>query len=68
MILKNIRRSPEMNTLFLDEKNMEVPNLPYDFPITYLEYEIMLTYFVQKYMKNYLDSKEVEDNGIKLCP
>ena len=57
-----------MNTLFLDEKNMEVPNLPYYFPINYLEYEIMQTYFCQKYMKNYLDNKEVENNGIKLCP
>ena len=45
---------------FLD---LEVPNLPYPYPVTYREYAEMQTYFIQKYMSYYLNSNKEDYNG-----
>ena len=64
MTLKKILKNSDENTdPFLE---LEVPDLPYDFPITYREYESMRTYFCQKYMDYHLNKEEEQTNGIKL--
>lgn len=61
--MKILKNSEENTNPFLE---LEVPGLPYGFPVTYGEYASMRTYFVQKYMDYYLNKEEEQTHGIKL--
>ena len=60
IIPKTSKNSKKELELFLD---LEVPNLPYEIPVTYREYEQMRTYFVQKYMDYYLNKEKDNKYG-----
>jgi len=63
--LKNFTENGEDSNPLLD---LEVPNLPYSFPVSNREYDEMLTYFVQKYMQYHLNKGKEEDYGYNLYP
>lgn len=60
IIPKTLKSSKKELDLFLD---LEVPDLPYEVPVTYRDYEQMRTYFVQKYMDSYLNKEEDNNHG-----